>query len=226
MINLYNKLNKYNLSDAIDFEKKDLQFVSLNNLYKNLNDKDIFFWLILLNSIVCYQLSSTWEKYWSEFSLYFSHISNLDKTNLVNWFKDFLKTSKWNSRLYDIKIKRIDKINLFLSEFIINRDYYLTNLYELREKIAFFMNQKNTDKTIVFSIKMLMYWILIVYWEIQDISHKKINIPIDSRLTKIFEKYKWDYNDINLFYCDLSEKLNIAELHLDALIWVNYDSFI
>ncbi|MDD3302061.1 MAG: N-glycosylase/DNA lyase [Candidatus Gracilibacteria bacterium] len=226
MTSLYNKLNKYKLSDVIDFEKKDLQFVALNNLFKNLNDKDIFFGLILLNSIVCYQLSSTGEKYWAEFSLYFSHIRNLDKTNLVNGFKDFLKTSKGNSRLYDIKIKRIDKINLFLSEFIINLDYYLVNLYELRDKIAFFMNQKNTDKTIVFSIKMIMYGALIVYGEIQDISHKKINIPIDSRLTKIFEKYKGDYNDINLFYCDLSKKLNIAELHLDALIWVNYDSLI
>ncbi|MDR0772333.1 MAG: N-glycosylase/DNA lyase [Candidatus Peribacteria bacterium] len=55
---------------------------------------------------------------------------------------------------------------------------------------------------------------------------KEISIPIDSRLTNLFEKYKENYTDISLFYTDLSEKLNIPELHLDAILWVNYNDLI
>jgi N-glycosylase/DNA lyase len=81
---------------------------------------------------------------------------------------------------------------------------------------------------------MIMYGISIIESEIQGrfpTSREwqlinQINIPIDSRLTKIFEIYKEDYTDIKLFYYDLSEKLEIPEIHLDAILWVNYNDFI
>jgi hypothetical protein len=38
--------------------------------------------------------------------------------------------------------------------------------------------------------------------------------------------YKEDYTDIKLFYYDLSEKLEIPEIHLDAILWVNYNNLI
>ena len=53
-----------------------------------------------------------------------------------------------------------------------------------------------------------------------------IFIPIDSRLTNLFEKYKWDYDDINKFYQDLSVKLDVSLLHLDWIVWINYDKLI
>jgi len=59
-------------------------------------------------------------------------------------------------------------------------------------------------------------------------------------LIALFEKYKSNISsqpsikskgrsnndDINKFYFDLSKKLNIPELHLDAVVWVNYDYLI
>jgi N-glycosylase/DNA lyase len=39
----------------------------------------------------------------------------------------------------------------------------------------------------------------------------------------MFEKYKLDYTNIDKFYEDLAIKTNIPPLHLDAILWVNYE---
>jgi N-glycosylase/DNA lyase len=58
MQNLYNKLKEYTIKDAIFFEEKDKQFIALRKLYENkkMNDQNYLF-LIISNSLVCYQLS-------------------------------------------------------------------------------------------------------------------------------------------------------------------------
>jgi len=58
MQKLYNKLKKYNLDDAIKIEQEDRQFLALKNLYlnKKMTDKNYLF-LIISNSLICYQLS-------------------------------------------------------------------------------------------------------------------------------------------------------------------------
>ena len=45
-------------------------------------------------------------------------------------------------------------------------------------------------------------------------------------INSIFEIYKEDYTDIKIFYRDLSLKLEIPEINLDAIIWVNYEKLI
>jgi N-glycosylase/DNA lyase len=55
--NLYNKLKKYRLKDAIKLEEKDRQFIALKKLEKNVDDKELYLALIISNSIICYQLS-------------------------------------------------------------------------------------------------------------------------------------------------------------------------
>jgi DNA-(apurinic or apyrimidinic site) lyase len=92
---------------------------------------------------------------------------------------------------------------------------------DLRNDLTITMNQKIDNKTIVFAIKMFWYWARNIYEFIQY--PKEINIPIDSRLTKLFEKYKWDYDNINMFYFDLSKKLEVPELHLDWIVRNLYD---
>jgi len=58
-------------------------------------------------------------------------------------------------------------------------------------------------------------------------------IPIDSRLENLYKKYekldnevKINTKEIKKFYINLSKKLNIPLLHLDAILWVNYDELI
>ena len=65
---LYRLLKKYTLEDALNLEKQDLQYIAIEKLCSNVQNKELFFGLILTNSIICYQLSSTGEKYWEEFS--------------------------------------------------------------------------------------------------------------------------------------------------------------
>jgi N-glycosylase/DNA lyase len=54
----------------------------------------------------------------------------------------------------------------------------------------------------------------------------EISAPIDSRLTKLYEIYNEDDIDIKDFYKILAEKLKIPEMHLDAVVWVNFDKLI
>nr|MDD3719783.1 N-glycosylase/DNA lyase [Candidatus Gracilibacteria bacterium] len=221
MKKIYNLLKNYTIEDALNIEKQDLQYKSLEKLYKNIQKKSDFLSLILANSIVCYQLSSTGEKYWEEFATYFSNRNLSD--GIISELSQFLPNSKGNKRFVDTKIGRLKKLELLLSKFEKQLDFDSNNIILLRDELASTMNQKIDAKTIVFAIKMLLYGLSIINNGKTIICPFKIEIPIDSRLTQIFEKYKEDYTDIKLFYNDLSKKLQIPEIHLDAIIWVNFN---
>jgi DNA-(apurinic or apyrimidinic site) lyase len=111
------------------------------------------------------------------------------------------------------------------------------------------MNQKKDAKTIVFAVKMFSYWARNIFWFKEF--PKEIMIPIDSRLEKLFYEF-WPHpnptpghpsleqssihldllwgerghKEIKNFYKELSEKLNISLLHLDAILWVNYEELV
>lgn len=228
MQELYDKLKKYSLEDAIKLEHLDRQFIALKKLSENMKDKKNYLSLVIANSVICYQLSWKWEDYWEEFSDYFSDTfqSNpiFQGEEILNLLWRFIKQSKNNKRFVETKIKRLEKLRLFLEEFNIKTEYFYRNMLELRDILAKTMKQKTDAKTIVFAVKMFWYAARNVYSF--ESYPDEITIPVDSRLMMLFEKYKWDYTDINKFYSDLSEKLKIAELHLDVLVWLNYDELI
>ncbi len=227
MWKLYTILKDYTIDDALNIEKQDSQYKSLEKLYANLRNKELFLSLVLANCIVCYQLSSTWEKYWEEFASYFSSVipakAGIYKIDIIKLMIDFLPNSKWNKRFVDTKINRLWKLEIFLSKFEKEIDFYSNNLIILRNELATTMWQKKDAKTIVFAIKMILYWLSIINNWKSTLCPFEIEIPIDSRLTQIFEKYKENYTDIKLFYSDLSKKIQIPEIHLDAIIWVNFE---
>ena len=91
------------------------------------------------------------------------------------------------------------------------------------------MNQKPEAKTIVFATKMFSYGARNIY-DLEYFS-ENIMIPIDSRLENLYKKYSLSTEgfsplQIKEFYINLSKKLNIPLLHLDAILWVNYDELI
>jgi N-glycosylase/DNA lyase len=59
MQELYDKLKNYSLDDVLKLEETDRQFIALKNLEKNIENKELYLSLIILNSIICYQLSGT-----------------------------------------------------------------------------------------------------------------------------------------------------------------------
>lgn len=224
MQELYELLKNYNIDDYIKFEENDEQFLALKSLYNNLEkNKNFFLFYIIANSLICYQLSSTWEKYWKEFSIELWKYLNSWKTDIYNFFQFFLKNSKWNKRLIEIKLKRILKLEKFLNDFIEKQEYYYENMLILRDKLSKVMNQKKDAKTIVFAIKMFSYWARVYFGKIVYFPFD-INIPIDSRIEKIFKKY-WKNENIKEFYWKISKKLNIPELHLDAVLWIKIKDF-
>jgi len=223
MQELYHKLSHFSLKDALIIENSDRQFIALQNLINNTNSKAEILTLTLINSLICYQLSGKWEDYWEEFSLYFLW-KDLKKEDIIEKLIIFIKQSKNNKRFVEVKVKRLEKIRNFLDIFIIKQEYFYKNMDLLAFELKGIMKQKITDKTIVFAVKMFSY----VARNIFDFNYFPINImiPIDSRLEKIFDKYKWDYTNISIFYSDLSKKLKIPLLHLDAILWVNYEEII
>jgi len=224
MEELYNKLKQYTITDAIKIEESDRQYIVLKKLSENIKNKEIYLSIILANSIICYQLSWKWEDYWEEFWEYFWE-KNIEKNKILEELWDFIKQSKNNKRFIDTKIKRLEKLKPFLKSFIWNEEYFYDNMELLRNDLAKTMKQKKDAKTIVFAVKMFSYWARNIYNKLNYFS-ESINVPVDSRLISLFEKYKWDYEDIDEFYYDLSKKLKIPELHLDAIVWVNYDELI
>lgn len=224
MIELYEKIKNYDLEDVLKIEElQDRQFIALKNLSKNIDNPDLYLALIISNSLICYQLSWKWENYWEEFSDYFSN-NNFDFDNLIDELSEFIKNSKNNKRFVDTKIKRLEKLRIFIQNFDNSWEFYYKNMVLLRDELAKIMNQKKDAKTITFAIKMFWYWARNIYKFVEY--PREITIPVDSRLISLFEKYKWEYDDINLFYRDLSEKTNISPLHFDALVWINYDKLI
>lgn len=232
MEKLYEKFKDITLKDVLKIEESDRQFIALRKLYNNFSPlirgdawkadgfKQVYLSLVIANAIICYQLSGKWEDYWEEFSQYFSK-NQADNIEIVDSLWRFIKQSKNNKRFIDTKIKRLEKLRDFLEEFRWKEKYFYENMLELRDLLAKIMNQKREAKTIVFAIKMFSYAARNIFDFIEY--PEEIHIPIDSRLISLYEKYKLDYNNIDKFYLDLSEKLGIPLLHLDSIMWVNYE---
>jgi N-glycosylase/DNA lyase len=56
---LEEKLKLYTKNNALKIEESDLQFIALKNMYDKLKNKDLYLAFIIVNSVICYQLSST-----------------------------------------------------------------------------------------------------------------------------------------------------------------------
>jgi len=104
---------------------------------------------------------------------------------------------------------------------------YYKNMSKLAEDLAKIMNQQKDAKTIVFAVKIFSYWARNVFWYLEYFPLDLI-LPIDSRLENLYKKYvKEDFSkkEIKQYYQDLAKKLTIPPLHLDAILWVNYEKF-
>lgn len=224
MQKLYDKIKHFTIEDAIKIEESDRQYIALKDLYENILDKELYLPLIIANSIICYQLSWKWEDYWEEFSIYFSNFS-FENKDILKELGFFIKNSKNNKRFVDTKIKRLEKVRPFIENYIKQQEFYYDYMVFLRDDLAKTMKQKLDAKTIVFAVKMFWYWAR-NYFSRLNYYPESITIPIDSRLEKLFEKYNISHEKEQEFYFELAQKLKIPELHLDALVWVNYDELI
>lgn len=227
MQELLNKFKNISLEDIIALENSDRQFIAIKNIYEKNKNISInnYLSLVIANALLAYQLSWTGEDYWEEFSSFVINYDFSNKLNIKLFFDDFLWVCACNKRLINMKKIRINKINDFLEIFTWKEEFFYNNMDKMWECLADKMKQKNTDKTIVFAIKMFWYAGRNIWWF--KAFPYNISIPIDSRITKIYNKYNKDSSlNINSFYKILSEKLGVSPLHLDSLLWINSDKLI
>lgn len=197
-------------------EKVDLQYFVLNNLRNSMKNDEMFLKLVLINSLVSYQLCTTGELWWEEFSNYWSKTS-VDNFSFKEKYVDFLKNSKGNRRLLDAKIKRIEKISSFLESVnLLELEKYYENMENLLLKISKELKSKKESKTIVFAVKMFGYASRIVFKKFIPYP-MEIPIPNDTRIEKYTKKFS-DKNPI-AFWDEISKDSKIPPLHIDSIIW-------
>ncbi|WP_421077351.1 N-glycosylase/DNA lyase [Methanothermococcus sp. Ax23] len=198
-------------------ENVDLQYHYLENLQKTLNNDELFLKLVIINAIVSYQLSTTGENWWKEFSEYNWDNVSKNKNDLFEEYILFLSNSKGNKRLNNIKIKRINKIKPFLDDLsIADLENYYLNMNLFRDSIAKQLNTKKESKTVVFAVKMFGYASRMVFKKFIPYPYE-IEIPKDSRI----EKYTKRFTDNNVikFWNNISKETGIPPLHIDSILW-------
>ena len=202
-MDLIDILSKFHIEEILYFEENyDLQYKYLKFLYKNIKDQNLFLKLIVINSLLAFQLSYKGEKFWKIFSIYFSKHND----DIYNNFLSFIDL--YNRRYKEIKIKRLNRIYNWIKD----KDLltYKDDLVKFNSEIAKVMGQNIYDKTIVFSTKIYGYGLRIIGYKI--IFPFEIFIPIDNRIGKISK----DKN----YWIKLSKETNIPLLHIDSLIWI------
>lgn len=243
-------LSKFSINDIIKIESQDLQFLALQKVRKKINsntknkkekiiNQNLFLFLILQNWLISYQIAWSWENRREEFSQKINKdrktISKnlIQQKNNIDWRYWFLTTSQYNKRIYNIKKSRLIRFNKFLET--INwedQDLFLNHYQDMNwllNKISQIMERPSDSKTLTFTIKMFGYWARIIFNKIIYYPGC-INIPIDSRLKKIYEintnqKLSNNIKDkkmIAKYFAELSNKYQIPPLHLDSILRIDY----
>ncbi|MGC9009090.1 MAG: N-glycosylase/DNA lyase [Sulfolobales archaeon] len=224
-------------SDKIElFEITDPQYKALENLYRELNDCSSLALLTVLNSIVSYQLSTTGEDYWWEFSRY-QEFKKYSRNPEMLWdaFRRFLLSSRGNTSAREIKLRRISRLREeeFHIEIYAKFSDYAKDLGSFARRLSEILRQSIYDKTIVFSVKMLYYVARICNMKIGGF--EEVKIPVDRRVAAVSFTSEMvdvvDNRDVVEYIMRekktalrawdiVSETSGIPLIKLDSLIWV------
>lgn len=200
------EIKRFSKQELYNIEKHDLQYQSLAWLWKNLKDIEIFTKLIIFNALLSYQLSTSWEKYREKFS---NFCKNTENYEIKEKIKKFIE--KYNKRLLQMRLKRLEKISPFIEK--IDRksiEIWSKDQHKLLEELSFITKQKKDAKTIVFALKIFVWWMRISWKNIEFASD--IFIPIDSRIWKISENKD--------FWTEISIQTKMPLLLIDNLLYL------
>lgn len=227
---LQDYVTQFSLEDILQIEQEDEQRQSLQNIrhvVQNKVDKNLFIYWVVQCALISFQIAWSGPKRREEVSQKiqkdYKNLIDFGYNNSQRWYNCMI-TSRYNKRLYNNKLKRLQKFEWFLHKEKLQK--YSTNMQVLNKDIAHHMNQSINAKTITFTIKMYGYALRIVEQKIIYYP-MHVKIPVDSRLTKIYQKQypqkkKYTEQNIQDFFQKIAEKQNIPPLHLDALIRIKY----
>ncbi len=179
-------------------ENIDRQYLALKML-KNI-DRDRALTLIVKNAIVCYQLTSTGEDYWTEFAKYFLE-------NPEDNIENFLIKSRGNRLYHSIKINRLKKLE---------EDVFGIEYYENMELLKHVLEERlqSQGKTIYFAVKMYGYGARIFTNKFIPYP-MSIPIPYDSRIKRLTERLGWKIDRWN----EIAKLTEVPPLHIDSIVW-------
>ena len=198
-------LKVFTSNDIKIIEENDLQYLSLEKLHKNIKNDELFIRLTVVNALMSYQLQTTGEIYWSNFSNFFS-----GNTKTLNDFENFI--SLYSKRLINLRKKRLQKVLTCIKSFSFDEmKNFSDSTISFIEQISKCLKQKRESKTVVFSAKMLLYAFKIVTKR-QMKADFGIMIPLDSRIKKISDKME--------FWRNIEKKTSIPLLHIDSILWI------
>jgi len=223
------------MSKIKKLEQNDPQFLALKKARENIKNKNknLFLYLTIQCSLIWYQIAWSGELWRWEFGKKITKDRDIlnDIRNKKNcnskWRYDFLTTSKHNKRIYNIKSNRIKKFNQILND---EHDFskFWNKLDDLNTLLAKTMKSKEDEKTITFATKMFGYAHEIISWK-ETIYPMSVQIPLDSRLTKIFEQENSSPLQrgtkgvqIKKHFQTLAKQHKIPPLHLDSILRLDY----
>ncbi len=205
-------LRKIGISGARWIEENiDEQYKALSFLCEDFNDEETFLKLVVMNSVVSYQLSGKGEDWWWEFARYFSEEP---PSSLLEDYITFLRSSKNNRRFHEPKIKRIQRLRRFLETADLLP--YHSRMIELWNKIAQTLGSPPSSKTVVFAVKMYGYAARIVTGKFLPFP-SEIPIPVDLRIERLTKKLGGA--DPIQFWNEVALKSGVPPLHIDSVVW-------
>ncbi|EKE29367.1 MAG: hypothetical protein ACD_2C00184G0004 [uncultured bacterium (gcode 4)] len=221
-------LSKYDLNDAIRIEESDRQFFAIKKICETIWNSPYYFAMIMANSLLSYQLSSTGEEYWeefAEFAINYEFPEWYDFQAIFSFFEIFLFQSKWNKRILNMKMPRLRKTEALFVTIRGREEYFYENLSDLQSVLSKSMKQDKESKTILFALKMFHYAARVKFWFL-SVAPYEIGIPVDSRISRIWDRYNPEWMKIQEFWEEVSRKIQIPRLHLDAILWTRCDDFV
>jgi len=156
----------------LDLEKKDPQYVAVCDVVKR-HGEEVGAALAMLNALVSYRLAGKGEEHWQYFGRYFSQRKIVD---ICKDFLTYLERSPYLRIGVETRKKRILKICRYRPN--------LENLVNTLKEISELLNADSSQKTVVFSVKILNYTYMCSRGVERPLPFE-IPIPVDFRVAHL-----------------------------------------
>ena len=246
-MDLKSYLQQFSFEQIVAIEQQDRQFLALKQAWEAIRKSlsknndinkagDVFLLMVIYNALISYQIAWSGELWREEFSLFLIkefpalHESFVWENPRFDLWYNLMTTSRYNKRLYNLKVKRLEKFQKFVKplktqslskKWSVFLSYY-QDMNRLLIEIAESMKMSTSAKTMTFAVKMFGYAARLVYDEFIPYP-MWIKIPVDSRISLIVKHMGIEWNDeVQKYFQSLAEEFDVPPLHLDSLFWIEY----
>ncbi len=228
-------INQYSFEEIIAIEESDRQFLALKSAWELVGNRDfggidvgvvkeVFLRAVIYNALISYQIAWSGELRWEEFAEKLKSdfdvllVDFLQWNPSLDWRYNLMVTSKYNKRLYNIKLKRLKKFSEFSLQ---SMEWYYDNMVDLWQDLSKAMWVHLWSKTLSFAVKMFGYASRVVFDKFIPYP-LAVSIPVDSRIRRLFLISYGELSDKEIIEktYEFSQNSGISPLHLDSLFWV------